>query len=158
MRGGGGSSVRQLIQDLRFLIKSCNQDCYGLVESAKGQFMIEVIGEQKFISKVFDYKTKQEWSFSGDRPVIVNFFATWCGPCKMFTPTLEEIAQNYSGKVEVFKVDIDATPEIPALFGIRSVPTTLFVAPGEDPALAQGLMNKEAVEQAISELFKIAHN
>lgn len=114
---------------------------------------VKVINTEKFRTEIFDYKSNQEFSFSKDKPVILNFFATWCGPCQVFKPALETVAEKYEGKMDVFKIDIDADPEIPALFGIRSVPTTVFFIPNGQPAMVTGNIGNDGLERAIKELL-----
>ncbi|MBC7467378.1 MAG: thioredoxin fold domain-containing protein [Bdellovibrio sp.] len=117
--------------------------------------MIEIISKEKFKSEIFDFSVNKEWTFDKKTPVILNFFATWCGPCHRFAPTLEEIAAQYDQSVKVYKIDIDQDPEIAHLFGVQSVPTTLFLKPNEEPVMTNGALLKEGVERAITELFGI---
>ena len=93
--------------------------------------------------------------FEKDKPMIINFFADWCGPCQMFTPTLSEINDEYAGKITIYKINIDQSPEIAALFGIKSVPTTLFLKKNEEPIMTSGVMAKESLLRAITEVFRI---
>lgn len=117
--------------------------------------MIEVIGAETFRKEIFDFMSdSEEWKI-GDTPVILNFFATWCGPCHNFAPILHDVAVEYGNKIKVFKVDIDATPELPHLFGIRSVPTTVFLKKGEDPAMVAGGMGEAGLKKAIAELLRV---
>ena len=117
--------------------------------------MIEVISGEKFKTDIFDFTANSEWTYQKEKPVIVNFYADWCGPCKFFAPVLEQIAAEYQGKLDVFKINIDQTPEVPDIFGIKSVPTTLFISKGEDPALAIGVIQPDDMKKAISELLKV---
>jgi len=117
--------------------------------------MISIISSETFKKEIFDYAKNDTWKYENDTPIIVNFFATWCGPCRNFAPVLEEVSQEYSGKVKVYKIDIDATPDIPDLFGIKSVPTTVFISKNEDPALAMGSMPKESLLKAMKDLFGV---
>ena len=81
-----------------------------------------------FLTKVANYETNpNEWKFLGERPALIDFYATWCGPCKMLAPVLDELAEEYEGKIDIYKIDVDAEEELAALFGIRSVPSLLFV-------------------------------
>ena len=110
---------------------------------------------QEFKDVVFDYETQSTWSFKGQRPAIVDFYADWCGPCKRLAPVLEELSQQYAGKVDIYKVNIDTEQEIAGVFGIMSVPSLLFIPMGAEPQMAQGALPKEVLEQAIQEVFKV---
>lgn len=116
---------------------------------------VKVINTEMFKKEIFDYKSNKEFSFSKEKPIILNFFATWCGPCQVFKPALETVSEKYEGKVDVMKIDIDADPEIPALFGVRSVPTTVFFIPNEQPALVSGNIGEHGLERAVTELLKL---
>ncbi len=117
--------------------------------------MIEFLSTEDFKSQVFDFEAHDDWVFDKDQPVIVNFFATWCGPCQMFASTLEQLATEYAGRVRVFKVDIDANPQVPELFGVRSVPTTLFVRAGEEPSLTMGPLSLSMLRRSIKDLLGV---
>ena len=98
-------------------------------------------------------KNPDKWSFKGDKPAIIDFYATWCGPCKATAPVLEEIAGEYSGKIDVYKVDVDKEAELAALFGIRSIPSLLFIPKTGEPTMNTGAMNKPQFEQAIKSVL-----
>ena len=117
--------------------------------------MVEVISAEQFKKQVFDYTANEEWNFEQETPVILNFFAEWCGPCKMFAPTLDEVSSVHGARLKIYKIDIDKDPEIPELFGIRSVPTTLFLKAGEEPVMVMGAIPRESVDKAVSEVFGI---
>ena len=79
--------------------------------------------KDEFLQKVYNYeKNPNEWKYEGDKPAIVDFYATWCGPCKMLAPILEELAKEYDGQIVVYKIDTEKEPELSAAFGIRSIP------------------------------------
>jgi thioredoxin len=82
---------------------------------------------KEFREKVFDYATKQDWEYQGNLPAIIDFYANWCGPCKMVAPVLEELAREYNGKLVIYKVDTDIEQELAFAFNIQSVPTMLFI-------------------------------
>lgn len=108
----------------------------------------------EFLTKVYNYeKNPKEWKYEGKLPAIVDFYATWCGPCKMVAPILEELAGEYKGKIVVYKIDTDKEPELSAAFGIRSIPTLLFIPAEGTPQVSQGAMPKDALKKAIDEFL-----
>lgn len=107
-----------------------------------------------FLTKVANYeKNPQTWEYLGDKPAIIDFYADWCGPCKMVAPILEQLAVEYEGQVYIYKVDTEAEQELAADFGIRSIPTLLFVPMDEAPQMAQGALPKDAFKQVIDEVL-----
>lgn len=108
----------------------------------------------EFLAKVANYETNPtEWKYLGDKPCIIDFYASWCGPCKTIAPILEDLAKEYDGQIYIYKVDTEAEQELAAAFGIRSIPTVLFCPVGENPQMAQGAMPKDAFKQAIEEVL-----
>jgi thioredoxin len=108
----------------------------------------------EFLQKVANYEANPDkWVYLGDKPCIIDFYADWCGPCKMVAPILEELAQEYDGQIYIYKVDTEAEMELASDFGIRSIPTLLFCPMGEAPQMAQGALPKDAFKQAINEVL-----
>jgi len=107
----------------------------------------------EFKQKVFNYEINKEWKYEGSLPCIVDFYATWCGPCKMIAPILEDLAAQYEGKIIIYKIDTDKEPELAAAFGIQSIPTLLFIPANGQPQLAQGALAKEQFVKAIEEVL-----
>ena len=107
-----------------------------------------------FLSKVYNYeKNPNEWKYEGDKPAIVDFYASWCGPCKMLAPTLEALAEEYDGKVVIYKVNTENEQELASVFGIRSIPTMLFIPVSGQPQMAQGAMAKADLKQIIDDVL-----
>jgi thioredoxin 1 len=108
-----------------------------------------------FKEKVFNYEINKEWKFEGDKPVIIDFYADWCGPCKMVAPVLEELSTEYDGKVQIYKVDTDKEQELASVFGIQSIPSILFIPKEGKPQMSLGAMPKEGFKKAITELLLV---
>ena len=104
----------------------------------------------EFLTKVVNYETNQDkWVYLGDKPCLIDFYATWCGPCKVIAPILEELAAEYAEEIYIYKIDTEKEPELAAAFGIRSIPTLLFCPMGEEPQMARGALPKETLKEAI---------
>jgi len=107
-----------------------------------------------FLTKVSNYEENPDkWEYLGDKPCIIDFYADWCGPCKMVAPILEELAAEYEGEIYIYKVDTEAEQQLAADFGIRSIPSILFCPVGEAPQMAQGALPKDAFKKAIEEVL-----
>ena len=117
--------------------------------------MPEFLNKETFKEKVFDYENNTEWKFNGDKPAIIDFYADWCGPCKMITPIMEELSNEYNGLVDIYKIDTDKEQELAALFQIRSIPSVLFIPVNDKPRMAVGAMPKEGYTSAIKDIFGV---
>lgn len=107
-----------------------------------------------FLKKVMDYETNpQEWKYLGDKPAIIDFYASWCGPCKMVAPILEELAEEYDGQIYIYKVNTEVEQELAGVFGIRSIPSILFVPMEGQPQMATGAMPKSSFKEAIEQVL-----
>ena len=110
------------------------------------------ITKEDFLKKVMDYKNNPtEWKYLGDKPAIIDFYASWCGPCKMLAPIMEELAKEYDGKMYVYKVDTEAEQELAQIFGIRSIPSILVIPMEGKPMMTQGGLPKSELKKIISE-------
>ena len=115
--------------------------------------MTEHLTKQTFLEKVFNYEQNQEWNYQGELPCIIDFYADWCAPCKMVSPILEELSEEYKGKINVYKIDTEAEQELAAAFGIRSIPSLLFCPKDDKPQMAQGALPKNALKDAIDNVL-----
>jgi thioredoxin 1 len=108
---------------------------------------------EEFKNKVFNYTVNKEWKYSGELPAIIDFYADWCGPCKMVAPILQEIAKDYQGKLIVYKVDTESERELASAFGISSIPTLLFVPMTGQPQAAMGALPRQSFDKAIKDVL-----
>ena len=122
----------------------------GVVESsgndqAKGSDKPVNLTKQDFLEKVMNYEKNQtEWVYEGDLPALIDFYADWCGPCRMAAPVLEELAKEYEGKIHIYKVDTEKERELAGVFGIQSIPAFLFVPQEGKPTMSNGIAQTQA--------------
>lgn len=121
--------------------------------TANAEGSVIYLNEASFRELVWDYnKNPQEWVYAGELPAVIDFYADWCGPCKRVAPIMEKLAKEYQGQVKIYKVDTDANRELSAVFGIRSIPSVLFIPKdGGRPAMQAGAMQEEQYKQIINE-------
>jgi len=115
--------------------------------------MAEHLTKQKFQEKIFNYEKTQEWKYEGDLPAVVDFWAPWCGPCKTVGPIIDELSKEYEGKVNFYKVNTDEEQELGGVFGIKSIPSLLFIPKKGQPKMAVGAVPKEALKETIEKEF-----
>ncbi len=116
---------------------------------------IEHLNEETFKAKVFNYEENKDWKFEGDKPCLIDFYADWCGPCKMVAPILEELNEEYKGKLNIFKVNTEEQQQLAGMFGVQSIPSLLFVPKEGQPQMAQGALSKDSFKKAFSDIFKV---
>ncbi len=116
---------------------------------------MEKLDKKAFIEKVFDFESEKEWKYRGTLPAIVDFYADWCGPCKMVTPILEKISKEYDGKLQIYKVDTDKEQDLAGAFGIQSIPSLLFIPQKGEPQMARGALGREAFDKAIKDILGV---
>lgn len=117
--------------------------------------MVEHLTKETFIEKVFNFEENKDWKFEGDKPCLIDFYADWCAPCKMVAPILEDLSKEYNGKLDIYKVDTEAEQELAGIFGVRSIPSLLFVPSDGQPQMAMGALPKETFEKAIKDVLGI---
>jgi len=117
--------------------------------------MVEHLTKETFLKKVFNFEENKEWKFEGEKPCIIDFYADWCGPCKMVAPVLEELSKDFDGKIDVFKVNTEEEQELASAFGIRSIPSFLFVPSEGQPQMAMGALPKETFLKAFKDVLGV---
>lgn len=115
--------------------------------------MLEHLTKETFLQKIFDYENKEEWEYQGELPAIIDFYADWCAPCRIVAPILEELAEEYKDKIVIYKVDTEEEQELAAVFGIRSIPSILFIPKNAQPQMAVGALPKETFKEIIEDVL-----
>ena len=110
------------------------------------------ISSEQFRQMVWDYSTSKDWKFAGTRPAVVDFYASWCGPCRMLSPVIDSLEAQYAGKVDFYKVDTDSEPELCEVFGIQSIPSLLFCSPSQEPKMTRGVLPESSLKEIIDSL------
>ncbi|MDD2951605.1 MAG: thioredoxin [Parabacteroides sp.] len=122
--------------------------------NTENKMTVTELTQEDFVKKVYNFEANPNaWKFEGDKPAIIDFYATWCGPCKMLAPVLEEISKDYEGKIDVYKVDVDKQSDLASVFGIRSVPSLLFIPLKKEPNMVQGAMPKNELKKLIDDIL-----
>lgn len=118
--------------------------------------MVVHITKADFLKKVYDFeKNPDEWKYLGSQPAIVDFYADWCGPCRQLSPVLDELAKEYSGKLTIYKVNVDNERGLATFFGIRSIPTLLFIPMKGKPQRSLGALSKTELKGIIKDVLKV---
>jgi thioredoxin 1 len=118
--------------------------------------MLEHLTINTFKTKVFNFEINKEWKFEGETPCLIDFYADWCGPCKMVAPILEKLQDEYGNKLNIYKVNTEEERELASMFGIQSIPSLLFVPKEGKPQMAMGALPKETFEQAFKEVLGVS--
>jgi thioredoxin len=113
--------------------------------------MTEHLNKESFRDKVFNFEKNKEWKYEGNLPALVDFWAPWCGPCRMVGPVIDELSKEFEGKVNFYKVNTDEEQELSAAFGIRSIPSLLFIPSTGDPKMATGALPKNELKKMIDQ-------
>lgn len=142
------SEKKEKVTNISPTVNSTNNN-----ETKKENKKMEHLTVESFKQKIFNYEANKEWKYEGELPAIVDFYADWCGPCKMVAPVLEELSNEYDGKINIYKVDTESEQELAAVFGIRSIPSILFIPKNGQPQMSMGAMPKEGFVQAINEIL-----
>lgn len=141
-----------------FSLSSCNGQTTKnqSKETSKKEIKMKTINLSKadFLKMVANYEANPtEWKYLGDKPALIDFYADWCGPCKAVAPVLEELAGEYEGEIYIYKINTEVEQELAAVFGIRSIPSLLFVPMEGSPQMAQGALPKPNLKEAIDKVL-----
>lgn len=116
--------------------------------------MSENLTKDTFTEKVSNIDSG-EFNFKGDKPAVIDFWANWCQPCKMVSPILEELGEEFSGKIDVYKINVDEEQDLAMAFGIQSIPSFLFVPTEGQPQMAMGALPKDTLKQAFKDVLGV---
>jgi thioredoxin 1 len=121
------------------------------MENKNGKVVL--LNKREFKDKIYNYSVSKEWDYKGEMPAVIDFYADWCGPCKMVAPLLSQLAAEYDGKVKFYKVNTEKDPEVAKVFGISSIPTLLFIAPTGSPTVVRGAQPIGSLRRNIERLL-----
>ncbi|HPR30797.1 MAG TPA: thioredoxin domain-containing protein [Prolixibacteraceae bacterium] len=140
---------KQIIPMLLFVLSMPLLLSAGQNASSSTQTATQKLTKADFLEKVMDYeKNPTEWVFKGSKPCLIDFYADWCGPCRITSPILEELAQEYKGKIDVYKVNVDNERELSQVFGISGIPAFLYCPLDGKPSMTSGIArDKEQTKQ-----------
>jgi len=136
-----------------FLLSNCSSN--KSAETKTTETKVIQLTTESFKQKVFNFEANKEWKFEGNKPVVIDFYATWCGPCKQMAPIMDELANEFDGKVVFYKMDVDVEQLVAQTFGIQSIPAFLLVPASGQPQFLQGAMPKENFVKAINDVLKV---
>lgn len=126
----------------------------GMVFTAKAQ-EVKSLTDEEFKKEIWNYTDNKDWKFLGDKPAIIDLYATWCPPCKKLAPILEQVQKEYGEKIQIYKVDVDKEKSISQLFNVKSIPVMVFIPRDGKPFTVVGLRPQNQIEQIIQEKLDI---
>ncbi|MBO4805001.1 MAG: thioredoxin fold domain-containing protein [Paludibacteraceae bacterium] len=153
LRKYGILALLLLVGSFSFSLSAKNEGAKASSKYPAGKVM--EINKDEFVKRVFDFEHDQEWKYKGDKPCILDFYASWCGPCKKLSPHLDEVAAEYKDKIYIYKINVDVDRDLAAAFGASSIPLVIFIPKEGTPAAARGYLPKEEVENAVETVLHI---
>ena len=147
--------MKKILASLIVLFALVSTSCaQSQKEEKKVEASVVQMNKQMFLDKVFDYTTgATEWKYQGDKPCVIDFYATWCGPCRMVAPILKDLAKEYGDSIVIYKVDTDKEKELSMAMGIQSLPTIVFIPQTDQPQVIVGAADKATFKRAINEVL-----
>ena len=147
--------MKKILASLIVLFALVSTSCaQSQKEEKKEEASVVQMNKQMFLDKVFDYTTgATEWKYQGDKPCVIDFYATWCGPCRMVAPILKDLAKEYGDSIVIYKVDTDMEKELSMAMGIQSLPTIVFIPQTGQPQVIVGAADKATFKRAINEVL-----
>lgn len=148
------TSVKSVILTMLTLAMSFTLSAQNRSEAKNNKKMKAIeLNSSEFKSLIYDFeKNPKEWVFEGEQPAVIDFFATWCGPCKMMSPVMDTLAGEFEGKVNIYKIDVDKEQQLAGLFGVRSIPTFVLIPKSGKPQILTGGMGIEQMRRLINEV------
>jgi thioredoxin len=140
------------------LVSGCRNDrkqVAGENPSQQGKEFVSELSGENFKKIIFDYEKNSEFKFEGDKPAIIDFYADWCAPCRQLSPIVESIAMEYSGKINVYKIDTEKERKLATDLGITALPTLMLIPMEGQPRASMGLMSKEDLVKAVNEILLV---
>jgi thioredoxin 1 len=117
--------------------------------------MVKHLTLDEFKKNIFNFEENKDWKFEGQRPALIDFYADWCGPCKAIAPVLEELASEYGDKIDIYKVNTEKEMDLAGMFGIRSIPSLLFIPQTEQPQMVNGAISKGDFEKIFADVLGV---
>ena len=121
----------------------------------KDPVKLEHLNMETFKEKIFDFEVNKKWDFKGELPAIIDFYADWCAPCRKVAPIMKELSEEYEGKIVIYKIDTAKQRELAGMFGIRSIPSILFIPKEGQPQMITGALPKEEFVRLIKEVLSV---